>query len=237
MTLRSKIVKKLRALFAEYCFGSFDDVIFKKDLDQPPPAIQNERLSVIDGDRDMVDQFMAANAELRAFRPRAQSYFDNNYRAVMAMLDGEPVGYVWWTDAQIGTEECQHPHVIRYEIDMGEGDVWGFDMHILMAQRGASTSGDFFGLFRRHLHSKGYRVLWGAAQKDNRPALWLHRMQRFEEAMTVHSYEFLGQLLYVDLNGGSWFWKNGRNSKQNFDYRCIYKRNKKYSTALDNNHT
>lgn len=234
MTPLAKISRKLRALFAEYCFGSFDDVIFRKALDQPAPAIKDEQLSVVAADRKTMDDFLSAHAELRSFRPRAASYFDNNYKALLVISKGEPVGYVWWTDAQVGTEECQHPHVLRYDIDMGEGDVWGFDMHVLMERRGESTSSDFFGLFRRYLYEQGYTVLWGAAQKDNRPALWLHRMQRFDEAMTVHSFELFGQLLYVYLNGGSWYLKNGRFSKQKFDYRCIYAANKQHNAALKN---
>lgn len=233
----SKIKKKLRALFAEHCYGSFDDVIFKQALDKPPPAIKSDELSVVDADWETVDKFLADHAELRGFRPKAKSYFENNFKAILAILDGEPVGYVWWTDAQVGTEECQHPQVHRYNIDMSGGAVWGFDMHILTARRGESTASDFFGLFRQHLHASGYSVLWGAAQKDNRPALWLHRLQRFEEALTVHSVELFGQLLYVDIDGGRWYLKNGRNSKQKFDYRCIYESKKKHNVALENNRT
>lgn len=232
----SRITNKLRVLFAEHCYGSSDDVIFKQSLDKPPPAIINQELSVVDADWPTVEKFVSSHAELRSFRSRAKSYFENNFKATLAMLDGEPVGYVWWTDAQIGTEECQHPQIHRYNIDMSDGAVWGFDMHILVAHRGESTASDFFGLFRRHLHEAGYSTLSGAAQKENRPALWLHRIQRFEEVSTVHSVELFGLFLYVDIDGGRWYLKNGRSGKQKFDYRCIYESKKKRDLALKSNH-
>jgi hypothetical protein len=196
-------------------------VIFRKALVGETYKIKDDRISAVEGNRQEFDRFLAMHPQTPLTRSRAKSFFDNNYRVSMALFDGEPIGYVWWTDAQLGSPEKQHPHVHRYGLEVKNGEIYGFALYILPDFRDGGTAGDFFQLYRKQLMEMGHTLLYGSVEKDNLPAVWLHKMHRYEPIRTIKSTLFGGLFLHVELDGGRWYVKNGPNSRQPFDYRYL----------------
>lgn len=216
-----KNVKRLQNLFHDFVYQEFEEVVFKKSLSAESFKVKNPDVSAVEGNAQQIDDFLASDAYLRRYRSRAKNYLANNFRVTMAMLGEKPIGFVWWTDSQIDTPESVHPHVERLGIELGEKDLYGFDLQILPQHQGDNVAGDFFHLYKMHLRSMGYQIIWGCAEKDNLPAMWLHRMQRHEAIRTIRSQKILGKLLRSDLDGGAWYLKNTAADQHHIDFRRI----------------
>jgi len=174
------------------------DVVMAKDL-TPTPYKPKTTLRVVPGDRASVRRFCHEHEELRRQWPRCASYLDNGYRAMLAELDGQIVGHVWWFDPRWEGVRV-HPHLIRYDLALEPGQVWSFDLYLLPQHRGGGASNDFFALFREHLRSLGYTRVFGHVDATNTPAVWLHKVQGYKPVKTVEA-RLYGRLL---------LWSGGR---------------------------
>ena len=183
--------------------------------------MRSSDISAVEHDRRDLAELLTRHPSLPVDPALAENFFDNNYRVLVAFIDGTPIGCVWWTDRQAKSPERQHPHIRRYEVQLGEKEAWGFSLDIVPGERGDGRANDFFLLFRTKLYQLGYTVLWGSAQKDNISAMWLHRMQGFEEIKTIRSRLFLGTFLYAETGFGQWFVRNRHSHDQQFDYRPL----------------
>lgn len=216
-----KLSQKFKSLYYHCVYQQFEEVVFKKDLQLENYQLKNNNVRAVEANREQIDAFLAAHSRLKKYRSRARNYFDNNFRATMALLNDQPIGYVWWTDAQTESPECLHPHVHRYGLSLGNEDVYGFDLKILPEHQGNNIASDFFYLYRRQLADLGYTTLWGSAEKHNLAAMWLHRMHRHEPVRTITSRKFLGRFLYTDSDQGHWYLKNGMLGRHRYDFRYL----------------
>lgn len=216
-----KNAKRLQNLFHDYVYQEFEEVVFKKTLAAENFKIKNSDVRAVEGGAQQIDDFLASDAYLKRYRSRAKNYLANNFRVTMAMLGEKPIGFVWWTGSQADSSECVHPHVERFGIELGEKDLYGFDLQILPQYQGDNVAGDFFHLYKMQLLSLGYQIIWGCAEKDNLPAMWLHRMQRHEAVRTIKSQKILGGFLRSDLDGGAWYLKNRASDQHHIDFRRI----------------
>ncbi|MFK7730998.1 MAG: hypothetical protein AB8B48_05190 [Pseudomonadales bacterium] len=216
-----KNVKRLQNLFHDFVYQEFEEVVFRKALAAESFKVKNSEVRAVEGDARQIDDFLASDSYLKRYRSRATNYLQNNFRVTMAMLNNKPIGFVWWTDSQAEAPECVHPHVERFGIELGEKEVYGFDLQILPQNQGDNVAGDFFHLYKMQLLSMGYQTVWGCAEKDNLPAMWLHRMQRHEVVRTITSQKILGRFLRSDLNGGAWYLKNSATDQHHIDFRRI----------------
>lgn len=214
-----KNVKRLQNLFHDFVYQEFEEVVFRKELAAETFKVKNPDVRAVEGNSQLIDDFLASDAYLKRYRSRAKNYLANNFRVTMAMLGEKPIGFVWWTDSQVDTPECVHPHVERFGIELGEKDVYGFDLQILPEYHGDNVAGDFFHLYKMQLLSMGYQIVWGCAEKDNLPAMWLHRMQRHEAVRTITSQKIFGHILRSDFEGGTWYIKNKASDQHNIDFR------------------
>ncbi len=226
-----KNLKRLHNLFHDFVYQEFEEVVFKKTLAAESFKVKNPDVQAVEGDAEQIDAFLASDPYLKRYRARAKNYLHNNFRVTMAMLGEKPIGFVWWTDSQVDTPESVHPHVERFGIELGEKDVYGFDLQILPQNHGDNVAGDFFHLYKMQLLSLGYQIVWGCAEKDNLPAMWLHRMQRHEAVRTIRSQKILGRFLRSDLDGGAWYFKNGASDQHHIDFRRISRVNSTESIA------
>lgn len=216
------ILSKLKELFNKCIYTSIDDVVFVKEITQEQHKLKNN-IRVIEANYQNVEVFYRENPELIKNMSRIVSYLDNHYKGAIAELDGKMIGFVWWTDAQKNEPQYRHPHLKRYNLELNDDEAWGFDLFILPEFRGGNVASDFFFLFRKHLREKGYSRVWGFAQADNLPAMWVHKLQKYENVATVTSHLFLGNLLLSNVAGGRWFIRNvSFFGKQKFDYRFLF---------------
>lgn len=217
-----KVKSKIFCLSRAYVYTTISDVVFVKDIGEEHCTIKSN-INIVEADCQNMETFYHQNPGLEKGSYKTTSYLDNNYNGAIAELDGKMIGYVWWTDAHNTDPQSRHPHLKRYAIELGEDESWGFDLFIIPEFRGGSLASDFFVLFRNLLREKGYTRVWGFARADNLPAMWIHRLQKYQPVKTVYSHLFLGTFLLSRVAGGRWFMRNVPfYGKQRFDYRFLF---------------
>jgi len=104
---------------------------------------------------------------------------ERGYHGFLASVDGDVVGYYWWSDDD-------HPHLRRLGVRLGDGDVYGFDFFLAHEHRGNGNAVAFLHAIENALHARGYARLWGYVRADNRPARWLYNMRGYEVVKQLH---------------------------------------------------
>ncbi|MEM8497283.1 MAG: GNAT family N-acetyltransferase [Pseudomonadota bacterium] len=215
----TKIAKFCRQIVYE----ESEDIVFRKDLSNYDYVLKNKGLSCIDANADNLKQFLQDKPKLWRQLYITQSYLANGYHGILLILDETVIGYVWWARYSPSKPEFCHPHLKQFDLQLTETDAWGFDLFILPEYRGGGMSTDVLYLLLEHIRSHGCRFSWGCAQKENLPALWVHKLHRFEKVKSVRSIIYFRVLLYCDIDGGCWFAKNSLFfGKQRFDYRFLF---------------
>jgi hypothetical protein len=208
----------LRARLRARLVEDIKDVVMVKDLAADRSKVKGA-MRVIDGDRDSVKAFCLAHEETRRQWSKCESYLDNGYRAFLAELDGRVVGHIWWHDHRVGRRNI-HPHLIRYDLKLEPGQVWGFDLYLLEDARGGGASNDFFALYRRRLKELGYETVYGHVDASNLAAVWLHKLQGYKKVKTVEGRLYGKALLRSE---GRVLLRNPPVlAKQKFDFRPLW---------------
>jgi hypothetical protein len=147
------------------------------------------------------------------------SYLDNGYRVLLAEMEGQIVGHIWWHDHRLDRAQL-HPQLLRYGLELKPGEVWSFDLWLLERYRGGGGSNDFFALFRQHLRQAGYARVWGSVDSAYLPAVWLHKIQGYRAVKTVEARLFFGAVLW---SGGRLYLRNPPiGVRQKFDFRAVW---------------
>jgi GNAT superfamily N-acetyltransferase len=101
----------------------------------------------------------------------------SGYRGFVVSLDEEVIGYFWWIDQRIAP---QHPHLGRYEIDLGSDEAYGFQYFIAPGHRGKGLANDVLASIEAELQALGYKRVWGYVESANLPARWLYSISGWE---------------------------------------------------------
>jgi hypothetical protein len=91
--------------------------------------------------------------------------------------------------------EPRHSDIERYglDIELGPGEVYGFDFYLLERHRGDGKSMEFLYKIEVALRDLGYDVLWGYVFADNKPARWLYSLRGYKPVRKVASRRLLGR--------------------------------------------
>ena len=202
------------ARVSSFLRSDIEDVVLVHELGPERTRIHTA-LELVEADRERVRQLCEACRLPAERRIKMASYLDHHYHGLIAMLDGKPVGHVWWVDRAL-----PHPHVARFGIELGEGDAYAFDLYLAPEHRGGGASSDLFVRLRELLTAKGYRRVYGSVRASNLPAVWLHKLQHYRPVKTVPARIYLDDAVLV--SGGSLYLRNPLAfGKQRFDYRRI----------------
>ena len=214
---RARILRKLTTFRDEHLVQDIRDVVMSRELGEEKYRNKTE-LRVVEGDRRSVRRLCQSHEELRRQWAKCASYLDNGYHALLAELDGELVGHIWWHDHRLERRRI-HPHLVRYGLELDQGQVWGFDLYLLPESRGRGTSNDFFALFRRHLRDLGYSRVYGHVDAKNTPAVWLHKLQGYRKVKAVEGRIYCKALLRSE---GRLYLRNPPFlARQKFDFRAL----------------
>jgi ribosomal protein S18 acetylase RimI-like enzyme len=99
-------------------------------------------------------------------------------------LRGEQlISCYWWVDA------TNPPHRDMSElglgIELGDGDVYGYDLYVHKDHRGGGTVNDFLFQVETGLRERGYQRVWGYVAADNRTARWTYQARGYEPRAKV----------------------------------------------------
>ncbi len=215
---RAKLRRKLEAFYGDHVAQDIRDVVMARDLGEERYKRKSE-LRVVAGDRETVRRFCRNHEELRRQWSKCASYLDNGYHALLAELNGQIVGHIWWHDHQVTGKQI-HPHLVRFGLQLEPGQVWGFDLYLLPDSRGRGTSNDYFFLFRQHLRECGYAKVFGHVDAANTPAVWLHKLQGYKKVKAIEGRLYGHALLKSD---GRLFLRNPPIlARQKYDFRTLW---------------
>lgn len=89
----------------------------------------------------------------------------------------------WWVD------RSSPPHRDMRElglgIELGEGDVYGYDLYVHKDHRPGGTVNDFLFQVETALHERGFERLWGYVAADNRTARWTYEARGYQPRAKV----------------------------------------------------
>lgn len=118
---------------------------------------------------------------LRSRRERAERCFRLGYRTFAMVRDGVVIGDLWYVTRATARTPRLHPHLQWFGIDLGEHEVYMFDMHVDQKERGNSLTTWFLTSVLFTLRDKGFDKAYGYFAAQNVPALWVHRLIGYEE--------------------------------------------------------
>lgn len=118
---------------------------------------------------------------LRSRRERVERCFRLGYRSFAMVRDGVVIGDLWYVTRATSGAPGLHPHLQWFGIDLGEHEVYMFDMHVDPKERGNSLTTWFLSSVLFQLRAKSYDKAYGYFAAHNVPALWVHRLIGYEE--------------------------------------------------------
>lgn len=147
------------------------------------------------------------------------SILKNNLKGFVATINQEMIGYIWWTDNQIPLID-NHPHLIRYGLNLRDDDVYTFDFFIINKYRGSGNAVEFLTTVEFRLKDLGFRKVYGQVSVDNKPARWLYKLIGYEEGRIVTNYIIFKLILIT--NNRVFIRNNELYSSYCFDYRPLF---------------
>jgi GNAT superfamily N-acetyltransferase len=99
------------------------------------------------------------------------------YRGFVGFHDEQLVSCYWWSDGRMPRHRDMHE--LGLGIELGEGDVYGFDLYVHKGHRAGGTVNDFLFQIETALRERGYERLWGYVVADNRTARWTYRARGY----------------------------------------------------------
>jgi hypothetical protein len=128
---------------------------------------------------------------------------DAGHAGFVGLRDGQPISCYWWVDATKPAHRDMRE--LGLGIELGEGDVYGYDLYVHKAHRAGGTVNDFLFQIETALHECGYRQLWGYVAADNRTARWTYQARGYEPRWKVARTRVLrrwsSKIVQLDVQG------------------------------------
>lgn len=103
---------------------------------------------------------------------------DAGHGGFVGFKDEQLISCYWFVDAS------RPPHRDMSElglgIELGDGDVYGYDLYVHKDHRAGGTVNDFLFQVETGLREHGYHRLWGYVAADNRTARWIYQSRGYE---------------------------------------------------------
>ncbi len=197
--LLGKLFGRLRhALYARE-----EIVVLRKDLGQITEMASSEALRIEEVERHHLPALYEFNGKRCNSKADARTYaaLERGHRGFVGYVGDELVGYYWWVDAEIDPE---HKDINRYGlgIEMGPGEVYGFDFFMLEEHRGDGKSMEFLYKIETGLRDLGYDTLWGYVIAGNKPARWLYGLRGYKSVRKVECRRVLRRRTTLETSSG-----------------------------------
>jgi len=167
-------------------------IIAQKDLSSFNPfTIPIEREAVkfiaIDGKQGQTDGFFYG---LRSRYLKKIKNLNKGYKGFALVKGDEIVGDVWYCDCRRSLGAGYHPDLKRLGIQLGENEVYLFDLYIKPEERGGGLVNFMLRNVLAALKGKGFVKAYGYYRTDNVPALWVHRTFGYREVSRLRLRNF-----------------------------------------------
>jgi GNAT superfamily N-acetyltransferase len=190
------VLRRLGGRLARAVYASDDHLIIRKDLTQPAPATDGAFRLEQAGDQHL--PLVASFNAKRCYRRATHTFMhrlDRGHIGLIALLDGEMVGWIWCTDPRRHPDD---PEIKRYRIPDRGGDVYGFDLILAEEHRGHGNATVLLDQIHATLASLGYGAMWGYVESDNLPSRWLFSVSGHAVVGRSRGRRILSRLLIAD---------------------------------------
>ncbi|WP_242335978.1 GNAT family N-acetyltransferase [Anaeromyxobacter sp. SG66] len=171
---------------------SEEAVPIEKDLSalKPVAAPPGPGLELFEIGPENVDRFALDHPE-ESRGARVKRYLERGYRTLVMTRGRKVIADYWYVGRRTARTRGIHPHLRWFGIDLGEDDVYMFDMHLAADERGGGMATYFMSRALHHLRAAGVRRAYGYYDAGNLPALWVHRLLGYRELPRVTIHKFL----------------------------------------------
>jgi GNAT superfamily N-acetyltransferase len=105
----------------------------------------------------------------------------SGYYAYAAVSDGEIIGDIWCATHANVKRDPIHGDLSWLDINCGANEAYMFDMYVVPGSRGKVVTSFLLGNALHHLKKSGIERVYGFYEKNNLPALWIHRLFGYTE--------------------------------------------------------
>ncbi|HST39710.1 MAG TPA: hypothetical protein VLK58_09390 [Conexibacter sp.] len=183
----SALARRLRAQI--YTTGPL--LVLVKPLDEIAVPVRHGQVRI----EPLQRRHLPALAELN--RERGDVEGDARFEADVAAGYGGMVGFVgdalaccyWWCDGTMPRHRDMR--LLGLGIELGEGDVYGFDLYVDKRHRAGGTANDFLYQVESGLRERGFARLYGYVVADNRMARWTYDARGYRAAWRVERTRIL----------------------------------------------
>ena len=177
-------------------YASDDHLIIRKDLTEQGPATDGAFRLERAGHQHL--PLVAGFNAKRCFRRATDTFsdrLDRGYTGLVALHDGEMVGWIWCTDPGLHPYDAE---IQRYGVPSRAAAVYAFDLVLAEEHRGRGNATALLAQIHAALASLGYRALWGYVESDNLPSRWLFSICGHTVVGQSRGRRILSRLLVVD---------------------------------------
>jgi GNAT superfamily N-acetyltransferase len=115
---------------------------------------------------------------------RAKLYLRKGYKGLILTREDRIIGDLWFTQGDVQNPR-PHLDIKLLGINVGSREAYAFDMFIIKEARGGNIAGYFMAKALLFLRAMGISRVYGYYEKNNLPALWMHRLTGYKEMPPV----------------------------------------------------
>ncbi|MCK4786628.1 MAG: hypothetical protein KAV87_22910 [Desulfobacteraceae bacterium] len=185
--------KGFSQLFQEVIYFNREAIVVEKDLISCQPIINKMQGTNVECIEIKKELFEGSNKFIFSQKNRLfkmKHYLDKGYNGYALLKDNIVIGDIWFYSPAYSYYH-EHPDCKWLGLKCSEKDIYGFDMFLLPTERGNNLAVFFQNRSLLSLRDKGYKKVYGYFWSDNIPALWTHRMQKWNEINKVKKNRFL----------------------------------------------
>jgi len=103
------------------------------------------------------------------------------YRSFVITKDNDVIGDLWVTNTEISKTPAAHPDLEWLKLDLGEEDVYGWDMYVRKNEESGSAAIFLMSHTLHCLRERGFKRVCGFVFVDNSAASFFYKLFRFKE--------------------------------------------------------
>ncbi len=128
---------------------------------------------------------------------------DAGHGGFVGFKGDELISCYWWVDGSKPPHRDMRELGLR--IELGTGDVYGYDLYVHKGHRAGGTVNDFLFQVESGLRERGFERLWGYVAENNRTARWTYTARGYESRWNVERTRVLrrwsNRIVQLDTQG------------------------------------
>jgi len=146
------------------------------------------------------DQCIDLKFGLKSRQIKCVRNMEIGYKGFAAIEGNKVLGDIWYTSKKTCQKDIPHSDLPWLGIEIGENDVYLFDMYVSPSAKGGGMVNFLMGNALFHLGKEGYQNAIGYYVSDNLPAMWAHRIMGYEEMSRILIKRLLFKIKKIKKN-------------------------------------